>query len=114
MKTMARWLVTLAVAVALGVPVLCPVQALAGDADQGRKVKVKVQPAYPDLAKRMNLSGTVKCQVVIASNGTVKTIKPVGGNPVLIEAATDALKKWRWEPGDESTEIVEFHFSRDE
>ncbi len=108
-----RWMVMTAMAAGLAFPLLCP-RALAGDADQGRKVKVRVQPVYPELAKRMNLAGTVKCQVVVAANGTAKSIKPVGGNPVLIEAVSDALKKWRWEPGDESTEVVEFHFSRDE
>ena len=102
----------LALLAAVGLPAISSLPAMGAD-ESARKVKTKVQPAYPDLARRMNLSGTVKCQVVVASNGSPKTIKPTGGNPVLIEAATDALKHWRWEPGGETTEVVEIRFARE-
>ena len=46
----------------------------------------------------MNISGTVKIEVVVASNGTVKEARVVGGHPVLANAALDAAKKWRFEP----------------
>ena len=111
-KRMTRWVLMLAMLAAVGLPALTALPALGVD-DSARKVKTKIQPAYPELAKRMNLSGTVKCQVIVASNGTPKTIKPTGGNPVLIEAATDALKRWRWEPGGETTEVVEIRFARE-
>ncbi len=79
--------------------------------EEARKVKTKVQPSYPELAKRMKLSGTVKIQVTVAPNGTAKATKPVGGNPVLIEAAVEAVKKWRWEDAPaETTEVIEFRF----
>jgi TonB family protein len=79
--------------------------------DFARKVKSKVQPTYPDIAKRMNLTGTVKLEVVVAPNGTVKSTKVVGGHPLLSSAAVDALKKWRFEPGPEDTTgIIEFKF----
>jgi TonB family protein len=76
-----------------------------------RKAKSKVQPMYPDLAKRMNITGTVKIQVVVAPNGTIKNTKVVGGHPVLATAAIDALKKWRFEPAsDDTSGVVEFKF----
>jgi TonB family protein len=76
-----------------------------------RKPKSKVQPLYPDLAKRMSITGTVKIQVVVAPNGTIKSTKVVGGHPVLANAAIDALKKWRFEPAsDETSGVVEFKF----
>ncbi|HUN87569.1 MAG TPA: energy transducer TonB [Terriglobales bacterium] len=92
--------------------------ALAGTAalptsaqEEGRKVKTRVNPTYPDLAKRMKVSGTVKVMVTIEPNGTVKTAKPVGGHPLLVEPAVEAAKKWKYEPASaESTEVVEFHF----
>ncbi len=112
LKRITRWMFILVTAAAVGLPVLCATPAMAGEEDNSRKIKVKVQPSYPEVAKRMNLSGTVRIQVVVANNGSAKTIKPVGGNPVLLEAATEALKKWRWETGDETTEVVEFHFNR--
>ena len=76
-----------------------------------RRAKSKVQPAYPDLARKMNLAGTVKVEVVVAPNGTVKDAKVVGGHPVLANAALDAVRKWRFEPASvETSGIVDFKF----
>lgn len=82
-----------------------------GQEEITRKLKTKVAPAYPDLARRMNITGVVKVQVTIANNGSVKNTKLVGGHPVLANAALEALKKWRYEPAsEETTGVVEFHF----
>jgi TonB family protein len=79
--------------------------------DLVRRAKTKVQPFYPDLARKMNITGTVKIEVVVASNGTVKDARVVGGHPVLANAALDAAKKWRFEPaGAESTGVIDFKF----
>ncbi|MGD0469106.1 MAG: energy transducer TonB [Terriglobales bacterium] len=76
-----------------------------------RKSKTKVAPVYPELAKRMNISGAVKVMITVAANGTIKDVKLIGGHPLLASAAMDAVKKWRFEAGpQESTGIVEFHF----
>ncbi|HWY20994.1 MAG TPA: energy transducer TonB [Candidatus Acidoferrum sp.] len=76
-----------------------------------RKVINRVAPAYPALARRMHVSGAVRLEIVIRPNGSVKAIKAVGGNPVLIEAATAAVDKWRFEAGpEETTEIVQLVF----
>lgn len=76
-----------------------------------RKVKSKIPPVYPDLARRMGISGTVKVQITVDKVGTVKNTKLIGGHPILANAALDAVRKWRFEgAGDETTGIVEFHF----
>jgi len=76
-----------------------------------RKVKNRIDPSYPDLARRMNIRGTVKVLVVVSPEGNVRNSKVVGGNPILVNAAMDALKKWKFEPSDkESTETLEFRF----
>jgi TonB family protein len=76
-----------------------------------RRAKSKVWPVYPDLAKKMNITGTVKVEVTVSPNGTVKDAKVVGGHPVLAGAALDAVKKWRFEPAPaESTGVVDFKF----
>ncbi len=76
-----------------------------------RRAKSKVQPLYPELARKMNISGTVKIQVVVAPNGTVKDARVVGGHPVLATAALDAAKKWRFEPASaESSGVIDFKF----
>jgi TonB family protein len=76
-----------------------------------RRAKNKVAPVYPELAHKMNISGTVKIEVVVAPNGTVKQARIVGGHPVLAMAALDAAKKWKFEPAStDSTGIIDFKF----
>ena len=78
---------------------------------EDRKAKSEVKPVYPELARRMNLTGVVKMQIEISPAGTVTSAKAVGGHPLLIESATDAVRKWRFEPAQAaSTQIVEFKF----
>jgi TonB family protein len=107
-QNMKRWAMTGLLAVATAV--LLPLPATA-QGELTRKAKTKVAPAYPDLAKRMNITGTVKVLVVVSPNGSLKDTKVVGGNPLLVNAAMDALKKWKFEPADsESSGTVEFKF----
>jgi TonB family protein len=76
-----------------------------------RRAKNKVQPLYPELAHKMNISGTVKIQVTVAPNGTVKEAHVLGGHPVLATAALEAAKKWRFEPApSETSGIIDFKF----
>jgi TonB family protein len=83
-----------------------------GQDEINRKTKSRVAAVYPELAKRMNITGVVKILVTVSSNGSVKDAKLVGGHPLLANAALDAVKKWRYEAGpEESTGIVEFRFN---
>jgi TonB family protein len=76
-----------------------------------RKVKSKTAPTYPDLARRMNVSGKVKIEVVIAPDGHVKTTRVVGGHPLLVQTCQDALQEWKFVAlSEETTQIVEFEF----
>jgi protein TonB len=76
-----------------------------------RRVVDRIVPVYPPLAKRMNIKGVVKLEVVVRANGTVKSTRVVGGNPVLLDSATDAVRKWKFEAAsDESTGVVEVSF----
>jgi TonB family protein len=86
-----------------------------GQEASGRKVKSRLTPVYPELARRMKIAGVVKVQVVVAPNGIVKDAKVMGGHPVLATAALDAVRKWRFEVRpEETTENLEFHFDPDE
>jgi TonB family protein len=77
-----------------------------------RKVKTRVTPTYPDLAKRMNVTGKAKIEVVITPDGHVKTARGVGGHPLLIKACQDAVERWKFLPApEESTQVVECQFS---
>ena len=76
-----------------------------------RKVVTKITPVYPDLAKLMHVSGVVKLEVVVRANGRVKSTKVLGGSPALIQSATDAVSKWRFEAAPkETTEAVQITF----
>lgn len=76
-----------------------------------RKVLSHVAPVYPELAKKMHIRGTVKVEAIVRPNGTVKSTRVLGGNPVLINAAQDAVTKWKFEPAQgETTEIVQLSF----
>jgi TonB family protein len=80
-----------------------------------RKVKFSVQPAYPELAKKNKIQGVTRLQVVIAPDGAIKDIKVLGGNPVLVQASVEAVKKWKYEPGSaESTSVLKFEFKPDQ
>ncbi|MFZ0808345.1 MAG: energy transducer TonB [Candidatus Sulfotelmatobacter sp.] len=76
-----------------------------------RKVTSRVAPSYPELAKRMHLQGVVKIEAIVRPNGTVKSTRVVGGNPVLVDAATEAVKQWKFEAGSsETTELLQLTF----
>ena len=83
-----------------------------GSTDESkRKVKSKTLPLYPELAKRMNVTGKVKVEIVIAPDGHVKTTRVVGGHPLLVQPCQDAVKEWKFFPApEETTQIVEFEF----
>jgi TonB family protein len=76
-----------------------------------RKVKTKVSPVYPDLARRMNVTGKVKIEIVVTPEGRVKSTRVVGGHPLLVQACQDAVKEWRFSTAtEETTQVVEFDF----
>lgn len=80
-------------------------------AQDSRKVISRPAPVYPDAAKRLLLSGTVKVQLVIAPDGHIKEVKVLGGHPLLVEAVEDALKNWKYEPAKtDSAILLEFNF----
>ena len=84
------------------------------DGQSSRKLVLKIAPAYPELARKINVSGAVKMLVTVAPSGTVKEIKVFGGHPVLSQAAENAVQKWKWAPASEETrEPVEINFHPD-
>ena len=67
-----------------------------GDSSEGsRKILLSVKPEYSALARQISVTGSVKLEAVVASDGTVKSISVKGGHPVLVEAAETAIRKWK-------------------
>jgi len=86
--------------------------AQSGSEESKRKVKTKVAPSYPELAKRMNVTGRVKIEVIITPDGRVKSTRALGGHPLLVQACLDAVKEWKFVAApEETTQVVEFEFN---
>jgi len=106
---------TLAVAVALGFAiVISGLRASAqstSPSEAKRQAKRLLTPQYQELAKKLNLSGTVRIEVTISPDGTVKHTRVLGGHPLLAASAEEAAQKSSFEPGPkETTEVIEFKF----
>jgi TonB family protein len=99
-------LVSLCVVVLLGL-------APAGQAQTKtvRKLVYKETPGYPMTLREAHIGGVVRLEIAISPKGTVDSVVPIGGNPVLVEAATVAVRRWKYAPADGETRTqVEFTF----
>lgn len=100
-KTLAR--IVLAVALSLTTVPL--------PAQESRKGIRQAAPIYPEMARKLHLTGVVKVQVVIGADGQIKETKVVGGHPLLVDAALEAVKMWKYAPASgETTLLLEFSF----
>ncbi|MGH9503326.1 MAG: energy transducer TonB [Terriglobales bacterium] len=76
-----------------------------------RKLVYKVAPKYPRELKQNAIGGIVRLSISISPNGSVGKISPIGGNPILVDAATLAVKRWKYAPADHpSTTEVQLDF----
>lgn len=76
---------------------------------QEAKVINRVQPVYPPLAKQARVSGTVRLNAVIAKDGQIQDLQVVSGHPLLVQAALQAVRQWRYAPtllNGEPVEVV--------
>jgi len=106
-----NWTRKILAAAAAGLLVLSLAGAQAVNDEGKRKLKSKSVVTYPEIARRMSISGKVKIEVVIAPDGRVRNARAIGGHPILVQSCLEALKDWRYEPaGEETTQIVEFDF----
>jgi len=55
-------------------------------------------PLYAKEAREKRIQGTVVLHVIVTTDGTLRDIKAVSGDPLLIPAAIDAVKQWRYKP----------------
>ncbi|MBI2816689.1 MAG: TonB family protein [Acidobacteria bacterium] len=69
-----------------------------GGAVQGAKLVAQPKPVYPPLARQARIQGTVKLEAVISKDGRIENLTVVSGHPLLIQAALEAVKQWRYQP----------------
>jgi TonB family protein len=58
----------------------------------------RVLPEYPIEAQSRGIQGTVRLEVLIGADGSVKEIKTISGDPVLVDSAIRAVNQWRYRP----------------
>jgi len=74
---------------------------------QAAKLIKKVAPVYPSLALATRVQGIVRFNAVIGKDGAVRSLQVMSGAPMLVQAATDAVKQWRYSPTFFSGQPVE-------
>src|SRR5438309_9693637 len=103
---------SVALLVLLWAAVLIPAHCFAQQEEQPvgkRRVVNRIVPSYPQLARTMNLKGTVRIEALVASNAVVKSVAAKGGHPALVPAARGAVQNSRWGPATHEThDTVEF------
>ncbi len=111
---MRRWLAITFLAVCVSALVVSTPSLLSAQQDPSeskRKMVTKITPNYPNLARTMNISGTVKIEAVVAPDGTVKSASVTGGHPLLGQAAVDAIRRSNWESSPHETlELITVRF----
>ena len=68
-----------------------------------RAVKQRVPPSYPEMAKRMKITGSVKMEATVDAAGNVTDVKVIEGNSMLAPAAEEAVRKWKFESASSTT-----------
>src|SRR5712692_4018984 len=68
-----------------------------------RKLIYKVIPKYPQELKQNEIGGVVRLSISINPNGSVARVSTIGGHPVLVDAATVAVRQWKYVPADHTT-----------
>jgi TonB family protein len=79
-----------------------------------RNIVSRTPPVYPDLARRMHVSGKVLLLVTVDASGSVSATKVESGHALLTSAAQDAVRRWRFSPGSDASESeIEVNFTLD-
>ena len=69
-----------------------------GGSIQSSRLIRRVEPVYPDLAKRARVQGVVLLQVTVDEIGNVTDINIIRGHPLLNQSAVEAVRQWKYSP----------------
>ena len=58
----------------------------------------RIQPDYPALARQVRIQGLVVLRAMISRDGTIENLQVLSGHPMLVRAALDAVRQWRYRP----------------
>jgi protein TonB len=66
--------------------------------DQPESLQASLEASYPALARRMRVEGSVLLQASVDTDGGIRDVRVLSGNPILVSAAVDAARQWRFAP----------------
>lgn len=76
-----------------------PFSPLGAEALEAAILVTRVEPSYPERARRAGIAGKVELEVSISANGDITDIEVVRGLPLGVsEAAADAVRRWKYRP----------------
>jgi len=67
----------------------------------------RIEPVYPYLPKQLGRSGRVELRAIIATDGTIQSLRVVSGDPLFYQSALEAVSQWRYRPTVLNGEPVE-------
>jgi protein TonB len=88
-------------------PPKAPARIKLGGQVQAAKIVAQPQPLYPALARQARIQGNVVLHAIIDKDGRVGQLEVVSGHPLLVQAALDAVKQWRYQPTQLNGDPVE-------
>lgn len=97
----SHWLLVLAALVLSSGPLLAQDQPC-------RSKNGPVHATYPEMAKRMKIEGIVRMSLRVGTDGVARDIKVLGGNPLLVSAAQESVRRARFESSDSCLIVFEF------
>src|SRR5688572_22388765 len=75
-----------------------PASVRVGIGDLAVRPISQVRPRLPDEARRRGISGPAVLEIRIGETGDVSVLRALRGDPLLVEAAVDAVRRWQYEP----------------
>ncbi len=58
----------------------------------------RVEPIYPPLAKQTHREGRVELRAIIGTDGRIRSLQIVAGDPLFEQSAVEAVQQWRYKP----------------
>lgn len=84
-----------------------PMRITIGGNVAAARIVSRVQPLYPKKAREQKIAGTVRLHVVIGTDGSVQEVAAISGDPILADAAVEAVRQWKYQVTTLNKEPVE-------
>src|SRR5258708_38808975 len=81
-----------------------PSNAQVAQVDRSKRKVVRIsEPDYPIIVKNAHIGGSVRLNVIVLANGDVAKVDILGGNPIFVASAINAVRKWKYAPAASQT-----------